>query len=255
MIKAIFFDIDGTLIPHGEMEIPQSVLNALRELKNQGVKLFIATGRPPMSIKHVTDQFEFDGFLTANGQYCFNKETIIHEKYIEKESLELLLPYMIENKISVLFARLDKCFRTGYETFFEKTWPIYDKETICDEKIVQLMAEIKPEEDEEFLKHLPGCKSARWTDAFADIIPIEGGKEYGINKIIEHYNISLDEVMAIGDGGNDITMLRHVPHSVAMGNAKDEVKANASYITTHILDDGIINAFKHFNLLDENFKG
>ena len=61
--------------------------------------------------------------------------------------------------------------------------------------------------------------------------------------------------MAIGDGGNDITMLKHVPYSVAMGNAKDEVKSCASYVTTHILEDGIVNAFKHFHLLDENFKG
>ena len=61
--------------------------------------------------------------------------------------------------------------------------------------------------------------------------------------------------MAIGDGGNDMTMLNHVPYSVAMGNANDEVKACASYVTTHILENGIVNAFKHFNLLDENFKG
>lgn len=255
MIKAIFFDIDGTLIPHGQSVIPESVLKALEQLKKNGVRLFIATGRPPMSITHVTSQFEFDGFLTANGQYCFNNKEVIHEKYIEKESLQQLLPYIQEKEISVLFARLDKCFRTKYETIFEKSWPILDEDTICDEKIVQLMAEIKPEQDEEFLNHLPGCKSARWTDAFADIIPIVGGKETGIDKIIEYYGISLDEVMAIGDGGNDMTMLKHVPYSVAMGNANEEVKACASYVTTHILDNGIVNAFQHFNLLDENFKG
>lgn len=255
MIKAIFFDIDGTLIPHGEMTIPESVKHALKEVQNNGVKLFVATGRAPINMKHVSDQFNFDGYLTSNGQYCFNDKEVIYEKYIERKSIETLIPYLKENKVPVLFATKYACYKNKFNTFFDPSWPIFDEETICDEKIVQLMVPIKPEEDEEFLKHLPGCKSTRWTDAFADIIPAEGGKEYGIDKIIEYYNISLDEVMAIGDGGNDISMLKHVPHSVAMGNAKDEVKAHASYTTTHILDNGIINAFKHFNLLDKNFKG
>ena len=255
MIKAIFFDVDGTLIPHGEYTIPQTVKSALKEVQNKGVKLFVATGRPPANMKHVMSEFDFDGFLTANGQYCFNNNELIYEKYIEKESIEVLLPYLKENKIPVLFAKLDGCYKNEFNTSFDPVYPIYDEETLLEENIIQVMTPISPSEDEEFLKHLPGCKSARWTDAFADIIPIEGGKEYGIDKIIEYYNISLDEVMAIGDGGNDITMLKHVPYSVAMGNANDEVKACASYITTHILEDGIINAFKHFDLLDENFKG
>ncbi len=255
MIKAIFFDVDGTLIPHGELVIPESVKKALKEVQSQGVKLFVATGRAPINMKHVSDQFQFDGYLTSNGQYCFNDNEVIYEKYIEKNSIKNLLSYLQESKVPVLFATTYTCYKNEFNTFFDPSWPLFNEDTICDEKIVQLMVPIKPEQDEEFLKHLPGCKSARWTDAFADIIPIEGGKEYGIDKIIEYYNISLDEVMAIGDGGNDITMLKHVPYGVAMGNAKDEVKASASYVTTHILEDGIVNAFKHFHLLDENFKG
>lgn len=255
MIKAIFFDIDGTLIPHGEMTIPSHVIQALKAVQNKGIKLFVATGRPPASMTHVRNQFDFDGYLTANGQYCFSNDLVIYEKYIEKDSIKQLLPYLKTNKVPVLFAKLDGCYRNEFNTGFDASSPLFDENTICEEKIVQLMTPIQPEEDEEFLKHLPGCKSARWTDAFADIIPIEGGKEYGIDQIIKHYNISLSEVMAIGDGGNDISMLKHVPYSVAMGNAKNEVKACASYVTTHILEDGIINAFKHFNLLDANFKG
>ena len=255
MIKAIFFDVDGTLIPHGEMTIPDSVKKALKDVQKQGVKLFVATGRPPASMKHVIEEFQFDGYLTANGQYCFNNNDVIYEKYIEKESILTLLPYIKENKVPVLFANLKGCYKNEHNSSFDPSWPLYDENTIGDEKIVQVMTPILPSEDEEFLKHLPGCKSARWTDDFADIIPIEGGKEYGIDRIIDYYHIALDEVMAIGDGGNDISMLKHVPHSVAMGNAKEEVKKNASYVTTHILDDGIINAFKHFHLLNDTYKG
>ena len=97
---------------------------------------------------------------------------------------------------------------------------------------------------------MPGCKTARWTPRFADIIPSDGGKEAGIDHVLAHYGISLDEAMCFGDGGNDITMLKHVPNSVAMGNAEQKVKDSAFYVTTNINEDGIYNALKHFGVLD-----
>ena len=112
------------------------------------------------------------------------------------------------------------------------------------------MAYIPEQQDDDFLAHLPGCKTARWTPAFADIIPSDGGKEAGIDHVLAYYGISLDDAMCFGDGGNDITMLRHVPKSVAMGNANDKVKASASYVTSDVREDGIYNALKHFGVLD-----
>ena len=250
MIQAIFFDIDGTLVPHGKDDMPESTKKALHALKKKGIKLFIATGRPVNSIDHVKKMFDFDGYLTANGQYCFNKETIIFEKYISHESIKQLIPYTEEKHIPVLYASLEHSYRNKYNNSkYDSKCHIVDYYTLFDNDIVQIMAYIQPEEDDEFLKHLPGCKSARWTDIFADIIPNDGGKDKGIDKIISYYNIPLENVMACGDGGNDITMLKHVPHSVAMGNANDEVKNSASYVTSDIENDGILNACIHFGIL------
>lgn len=54
----------------------------------------------------IQDCFEFDGFLTSNGQYCFNHEVVIHEKYIEREDIRNLLPYINKNQIPVLFVEI-----------------------------------------------------------------------------------------------------------------------------------------------------
>ena len=71
----------------------------------------------------------------------------------------------------------------------------------------------------------------------------------GIDKIIEHYGISLHETMAFGDGGNDMAMLRHAGIGVAMGNAGDEVKEAADYVTDSVDDDGVMNALRHFDVI------
>lgn len=250
MIQAIFFDIDGTLIPHGDTKMPTSTIEALNALKEKGIKLFIATGRPPNSIDHIRKMFDFDGYLTANGQYCFNNQEIIFEKYIPKDSFAKLIPYLEEEKIPALCALLDTSYRNyPNPNQGDDKWPIVDFNTLIDKDIIQIMAYIPESQDDIFLQHLPLCKSARWIDTFADIIPEDGGKDRGIDHIIKYYNIPLENVMAFGDGGNDLTMLRHVPYGIAMGNANDTVKQHASYVTSDIYDDGILNALKHFGVL------
>ena len=72
MIKAIFFDIDGTLVSFKTHCISPAVLSGLRRLQAKGIKLFIATGRHRESIGPAADVFPFDGFITVNGQYCFS---------------------------------------------------------------------------------------------------------------------------------------------------------------------------------------
>ncbi|MFI3268659.1 MAG: HAD hydrolase family protein, partial [Rikenellaceae bacterium] len=68
----------------------------------------------------------------------------------------------------------------------------------------------------------------------------------GIDKVIAQIGISLDETMAIGDGGNDISMLKHAAIGVAMGNASDTVKSVANYVTDSVDENGLANAIKRF---------
>ena len=70
MVKAIFFDIDGTLVSFETHKIPASTQEALKALRDKGIKIFIATGRPQCLINNLGD-LEFDGYITVNGSYCF----------------------------------------------------------------------------------------------------------------------------------------------------------------------------------------
>ena len=76
MVKAIFFDIDGTLVSFETHKIPASTQEALKALRDKGIKIFIATGRPQCLINNLSD-LEFDGYITVNGSYCFTAATML----------------------------------------------------------------------------------------------------------------------------------------------------------------------------------
>ena len=80
-----------------------------------------------------------------------------------------------------------------------------------------------------FLAYMPNSKAARWTTHFTDVIPKDSGKNTGIDAVIAHFGIKLEETMAFGDGGNDIDMLKHAGIGIAMENARDDVKRNCRF--------------------------
>lgn len=261
MIRAIFFDIDGTLLSFQTHQVPASTQKALRLLHEQGVKLFIATGRPPKTAAYLLEVFDFpfDGYVTMNGQYCLAGDEVIYEQYIPTEAIAGLLPYLEENQIACDFVERDYVYINLYNDKARQIsealgrpdvlGPIEDVRRALEHKIYQLSPFIYEEEEEEFFRHLPGCKSARWTPLFADVIPADGGKPVGMDKMIAHFGIQPSEVMAFGDGGNDLEMLQHARIGVAMGNAVDAVRAAADYVTDDVDHDGVWNALVHFGLI------
>ena len=111
-IKAAFFDIDGTLLPFHAKALPESTVQALAALRKNGVKTFIATGRPPVHLPylHALDGIPFDGYVTMNGQYCYLADgELLYTKYIPAASLQTLLPYIEKEQLSVGFVGKDFC--------------------------------------------------------------------------------------------------------------------------------------------------
>lgn len=261
MIRAIFFDIDGTLLSFETHRVPQSTQHALFRLREQGVKLFVATGRPPKTAAYLREvfNFPFDGYVTMNGQYCLVNGQVIYDNCIPTESIASLLPYLEKQKIACNFVEEDFIYtnfhndltrelsrKLGGEDIFG---PTVDVRRALAHKVYQLSAFITEPEEPAFLRHIPGCKAARWMPLFTDIMPVNGGKPVGMDQIIGHFGIAPDEVMAFGDGGNDLDMLVHAQIGVAMGNAVDAVKAAADYITDDVDHDGVWNALINLGIL------
>ncbi len=256
MVKAIFFDIDGTLVSFKTHQVAKETFATLKKLKEKGYKLFIATGRGKDGLEVLQD-FPFDGYITLNGQYCYSKDKLIYENTIKKEDLQALLDYLKVKPFPCGFTeentkyfnmrdeRVDEIHRITHND----DHPAGDCSQVVNHKVYQCMCFVDEQEEKELLKVMPHCISARWHPLFCDVSPIGGTKQNGIDQFLAYYGIDLSETMAFGDGGNDKEMLNHVALSVAMANGNDELKAIADYVTGSVDDDGITQAVKHFNLI------
>lgn len=260
-VKAVFFDVDGTLVSFNTHSVPDSTLESLKKLKEKGIKIFISTGRSPAWLDDIRKMIdiEFDGYVMINGQFCICDGEVIRTHPISVESIETVLPYIQENKISCEFVEEDYTFINLVSdrvldvrkqlNVKSAMSPIEDMNRIYNKEIYQLLAYVSEVDEAEFLENMPGCEAVRWTDAFADIIPVGGGKDVGIRAVLEHYGFDKSECMAFGDGGNDIAMIKYVETGIAMGNAGENVKLEADFVTKSVDDHGIKYALERFNVI------
>ena len=227
-----------------------------------GIQVFIATGRHISWIDNL-GALETDGFVTANGSLCLeaDKKTVIYKHCIPSDDMDRMIDFaavsdmpivaipddggIIINKEDENVARIKEMLNMPYV----RTAPL---DTIRGKEIVQLMAfgsEQARVHSGLFDKVLLGCEATSWNPYFCDIIPKGSDKSVGIDCMLERHGLLLCQTMAFGDGGNDMGMLRHANIGIAMGNAEEQVKSIADYVTTAVDDHGVVNALRHFGLL------
>ena len=261
MIKALFFDIDGTLVSFNTHAIPPTTIEAIAAAKAKGIRIFIATGRPAVIINNLSalqDRELIDGYITMNGGYCFVGEEVIYKSAIPAADVQTLARISSEQNFPCIFVgEHDICVcqpddmvkKIFYDFLHVNVIPTVSFEEATSKEIIQMTPFITEEEEKEIRPSIPTCEIGRWYPAFADVTAKGDTKQKGIDEIIRYFDIKLEETMSFGDGGNDISMLRHAAIGVAMGQAKEDVKAAADYVTAPIDEDGISKAMKHFGII------
>lgn len=257
--KYFFFDIDGTLAvgTPGNQYIPESAKLALRKLEEQGHFLAIATGRSyAMAYQHMKD-LGFHNMVSDGGNGI-----TIHDQLIEIKPLDY----------NQCLALIDECEEKGFiwafspdnetrrlapdDRFYDFTHDIYMDTVVkkglnprdYDEIYKVYVACFAPEEQKlEALKKLPWC---RFHKEYLFVEP--GDKSIGIKAIVDHFGGNYEDVVVFGDEKNDLSMFCDDWVSIAMGNAIDELKEKATYVTTDASDNGIYNACLHFGWVKED---
>lgn len=257
MIKAIFFDVDGTLLSFKTHVITPATLRALHTLREKGIKLFISTGRHPNMLSYVQSMFPFDGYITLSGQYCFCGDEVLLRNPMSRESVQALVEATQAEDFSCIYLEGTDIYINHIS---EHTLPFMDtldlelppkKDPRCalEGELYQAIAFLSEENEHLLLERAPGLKTTRWHPHFLDVIPTTGGKDKGVDAMLAHFDIPLAASMAFGDGENDLSMLVHTGIGVAMGTASDQVKAAADYTTGSVDEDGVVSALTHFGLI------
>ncbi|MDR0836310.1 MAG: Cof-type HAD-IIB family hydrolase [Tannerella sp.] len=254
MIKAVFLDIDGTMVSFNTHCVSEETRKSLREARKNGVKIFVATGRHRSDIINLGD-LEFDGYMSLNGAYCWVDNQTIFKKSIPQKDVKTFIDFIEkEPKIPSFFVESDRVTvnfineevqkMTELVNFSPRT--IVPVSEVAGKEIFQFTAFFPVEQEPAIMEMLPDCFASRWHPAFADIIVKGVDKSVGIQKMSDYFGFSREEIMAIGDGGNDISMIKYAGVGVAMGNAEEDVKQIADYVTASVDENGVGQALKQF---------
>ena len=245
-VKIVFFDIDGTLLEMGKTEITPNTRKALCSLKQNGIKICIATGRPFVTIP-MFEGVVFDAILAFNGSFCVAGEQVVAKCPIPKEDVKKIIENAKRMERPVSIATAEEIVANGSDKDLEDYFAIAHHRVNVSEKfeeyvekdVFQIMLGCDLEERKYILEGTKNAKLAAWWDRAVDIIPKEGGKGTAIEQVLAHYKFSKEEAIAFGDGENDIEMLEAVGTGVAMGNARDTVKVRAAAICRPVEEDGV----------------
>lgn len=259
MVKAIFFDIDGTLVSFKTHCIPKSTIQAMNSARAKGIKLYIATGRAKGVINNLQG-FTFDGYVTMNGSICYNSDNeVIYSKSFTEEDQKTMasifekdpsLSCLAFTKNHVYVVNQNEVLSSFMKLLNFPEMPKLEPSQMLDNTIYQYSAFFDAEIEAKYAPSLKEARITRWHPVFIDISRAGNSKAVGIDHILAHDNIDLADCVAFGDGGNDIDMINHVPRGVAMGNATENVRASADYVTTTVDEDGIANALRHYGVID-----
>ena len=261
-IRAVFFDIDGTLVSFNTHRVSDATVEALAELRRRGVKVILATGRL-LNQTEVVSRIKFDAYITLNGCCCLAEDgtTVISKATIPQSDLEAIVDFLEENnhpfpcsfmdEVGSTINYVDDRVQTVWDNIALPAPRVEDPRQTIKRNIYQANIYVDEVDEgpivERYLQH---CESTRWHPLFADVNLRGVSKQQGVDTMLAYFGISREEAMAFGDGGNDVSMLGHVGWGVAMGNAVDTAKQAAVYVTDTVDNEGICKALQHFGLID-----
>lgn len=249
--KLLILDVDGTIIPYDKDAMPsEKVTNAIKKASEK-VHVAIATGRPYFMLEDIFKQLGMTTYAIINdGAQVIDIATrdVLYHKPMD--SGDVLAICRILEQENVSFFVNDNEIDIPYTTEYEPDVPlnIFSHHILTEKRIDSILKRIT---------HFPNIKATKSHHGAEDkwgliISHAEATKLHGIYEVAKLLNVSHEEIIGVGDSGNDFPLLMASGLKVAMGNALDDLKAIADYIAPSADDDGVADVIEKFILSNSN---
>ncbi|MEK6189477.1 MAG: Cof-type HAD-IIB family hydrolase [Carnobacterium alterfunditum] len=268
MIKLIAIDMDGTLLNEHHL-VTDKVKKAIKEASDAGIKIVLCTGRPVQAVYEYLKELEMpqdeeDYVISLNG-------TVVQKT----TTWEIVYSHELDHKHLVAAEQLSRSFEMNFTYFDENNYYYtgeptemmrYDvnllgmeakhlpiKEIPKEMKVFKAMYVAEATELDRLSASLPSFISEnfypiRSLSYVLELLPQKANKGEALTGLAEKLGFSMDEVMAIGDGENDLDMMKVAGTSIAMGNAVDSIMESATHVTKSNQEDGVAHAIYEWAL-------
>lgn len=257
--KLLVLDVDGTLL-NDEREISKRTLAALLKVQQMGVRIVLASGRPTYGLMPLAKTLElgnYGGFvLSYNGCQIIKAQNgeILFERRINPEMLPYLEKKARKNGFAIFTYHDDTLITDSPDNEYIKNEALLNNLKIIKEDEFSTAIDFAPCKcmlvsdkekaliglEQHWEKRLAGTLDAfRSEPYFLEVVPCGVNKANTLGALLEHLGVTREEVIAVGDGVCDVTMLQLAGMGVAMGHSQDSVKVCADYVTASNEEDGV----------------
>lgn len=258
-IKLVATDIDGTILKYTGGFNPK-VIDCIKELDKSGIKVVLVTGRMHKSAQKIADELGLKTpIVSYQGALVRNNEQVLYERYIPNDTSERILNWALKQDIHInlymnddLYVEEENDFTRKYashqhipfnvQPFGDLTLNNVNKILLIDYNDAQKVSRVT----EQLQKDFPELYIVKSTDFFCEVCHKEATKGDGLKCIQNFYGINKEETLAIGDHNNDLELLLSGGVKVAMGNATEQLKSIADFVTDTVENDGFIKAIEKF---------
>ena len=268
--KLLVLDVDGTLLNDAK-EISKRTLAALLKVQQMGVRIVLASGRPTYGLMPLAKMLElgnYGGFiLSYNGCQIINAQNgeILFERRINPEMLPYLEKKARKNGFAIFTYHDDTLITDSPDNEYIKNEALLNNLKIIREDEFSTAIDFAPCKcmlvsdkekaliglEQHWEKRLAGTLDAfRSEPYFLEVVPCGVNKANTLGALLEHLGVTREEVIAVGDGVCDVTMLQLAGMGVAMGHSQDSVKVCADYVTTSNEEDGVALAVEKLILAE-----
>ena len=259
MIKLVATDIDGTILaPEGEFT--QSVKDCIKRLCDDGIRVVLVTGRMHSATVQVAEELNLSlPLVSYQGGLVVENGKVLYERYLTEELANSVIDWAKKENIHLnlysndcLYSESD-CYEVQrYSKVQRVQYVVKSFDEINKDKINKLLAIDYENPDriarfeKELQEHFKDVYIVKSTPYFLEFSNPEASKRAAVEFLQNYWGLKKEEILTIGDQNNDIALLRAGGVKVAMGNATEELKAEADYITASVFDDGFVRAMEKF---------